>query len=111
MKLLIAEAYHVSNFQISGGPRWIDADRYDVEAKVGGDVLPSTGQLRAMLQKLLEDRFALRVRHETKEIPVYALVTGKGDPSFNRPRTRTKASRSVFSSGGRSSRKMPRWRI
>ena len=78
LKLLISEAYHVFDFQVSGGPKWIDSDRYDVEAKTGGDVIPSGQQLRGMLRKLLEDRFALKVRQETKEMAVFAMVTVKG---------------------------------
>jgi uncharacterized protein (TIGR03435 family) len=82
LKLLIGEAYHVYDFQISGGPKWIDADRYDVEAKVGGGIAPSKTQLRVMLQKLLADRFSLKVRHELREMPVYLLVSGKGGPKL-----------------------------
>ena len=62
LKLLIAEAYHVYDFQISG-PKWIDSERYDLEAKIGGDPPPSKAQLRAMLQKLLADRPAIIQRY------------------------------------------------
>jgi uncharacterized protein (TIGR03435 family) len=84
LKLLIAEAYAVHDFQVSGGPKWIDSDRYDVEAKAAGDAPPSRKQLRAMLQNLLADRFGLTVRHETREMPVYLLETGKGGPRLQR---------------------------
>ena len=33
-----------------------------------------------MLQSLLADRFKLVVHREMKEMPVYALVVGKGGP-------------------------------
>jgi uncharacterized protein (TIGR03435 family) len=36
LKMLIAQAYHVYEPQVSG-PKWIDVDRYDLEAKVGAD--------------------------------------------------------------------------
>src|SRR5262249_35841740 len=72
VRLLIAEAYHVYDFQISG-PKWIDSDRYNLEAKTDGDAPASRTQIRAMLQKLLADRFGLSVRRESKEMPVYAL--------------------------------------
>jgi uncharacterized protein (TIGR03435 family) len=78
LKLLIAEAYHVHDFQVSG-PKWIDSERYDLEAKAGGDAPPNKTQLRAMLQGLLADRFHLSVRHESKEMPVYVLETGNGE--------------------------------
>jgi uncharacterized protein (TIGR03435 family) len=82
LKLLIAEAYHVYDFQVSGGPKWIDADRYDVEAKAASDVALTKTQLRAMLQKLLVDRFGLTVRRESKEMLVYVLEASKGGPKL-----------------------------
>lgn len=77
LKMLIAEAYHVYDFQISGGPKWIDADRFDIEAKAP-TASPAHKQIREMLRKLLADRFALAVRQETRELPVYALEADKG---------------------------------
>src|SRR5450432_907888 len=50
LKQLIAAAYHVQDYQIAGGPKWIAADAYDVEAKVvesGG--APGEKALMAML--------------------------------------------------------------
>ena len=35
-----------------------------------------------MLQSLLADRFKLKLRHETKELPAYALVVAKGGPKL-----------------------------
>lgn len=78
LKLLIAEAYHVYDFQVSGGSKWVDSERYDVEAKAAGDAAPNRSQLRAMLQNLLADRFGLTLRHESKEMPVFVLEAGKG---------------------------------
>ena len=75
---LIGEAYHVFDFQISGGPMWIDSDRYDVEAKAASGAAPSQLELRAMLQKLLADRFSLEVLRESKEMPLFVLEPAKG---------------------------------
>ena len=33
LKTLISFAYKLQGFEVSGGPQWIDADRYDVNAK------------------------------------------------------------------------------
>jgi uncharacterized protein (TIGR03435 family) len=62
--------------QISGGPGWIDSDRFDIEAKAEGD---ASEEMMAgpMLQTLLEDRFRLKVHRETRERPVYALTVAK----------------------------------
>jgi len=37
-----------------------------------------------MLQALLADRFKLVIRSESKEMPVYALVAGKGGPKLQK---------------------------
>ena len=38
-----------------------------------------------MLQTLLQDRFQLRLRRETKELPIYALVVGKNGSKLHEP--------------------------
>ena len=81
LKMLIALAYQVQEFQISGGPGWIGSDRFDVEGKAE-DPKADPGQLRLMLQSLLEDRFQLKLRSETREAPVYALVVANGGPKI-----------------------------
>jgi uncharacterized protein (TIGR03435 family) len=78
MKLtdLLATAYEIRDFQISGGPGWIDSERYDIEAKADGKTGPKQ-MAEPMLQALLEDRFKLRVHRETKELPIYVLTVAK----------------------------------
>jgi bla regulator protein blaR1 len=78
LKMLIMDAYNVKAFQVSGEPAWVDTARWDVEAKVAGvQQRLSQVQTGPMLRALLEDRFQLRIRRESKEMPVYALVVGK----------------------------------
>lgn len=72
---IITEAYHLTDYQVFGGPAWIDNDRFDIEAKAA--TADDETQLREMLQTLLADRFKLVLRRETKEMPVYALTVGK----------------------------------
>jgi uncharacterized protein (TIGR03435 family) len=78
LKGLIRMAYNVRGFQISGGPKWMDSDRYDVRTKAEGN--PDTAEVRIMLQDLLADRFKMRLHRETHELPVYWLVIGKSGP-------------------------------
>ena len=84
VKFLIQAAYATSadaSVPISGGPAWIDSELYDIEAKADGN--PSRETMSGpMLQALLEDRFKLRIRRETKEVPVYALTVAKGGPKL-----------------------------
>jgi uncharacterized protein (TIGR03435 family) len=73
---IIARGYGVREFQVTGGPAWIRSDRYDIQGK---PPRPSNeDQIRLMVQGLLRDRFALQLHRDAKEIPVYALVVGKG---------------------------------
>jgi len=73
---LIGNAYGLPQYRITGGPDWLRAERYDMEAKTE-DAAPRP-QLMLMLQMLLEDRFKLKVHRETREGPVYILSVAKG---------------------------------
>ena len=87
LKGLIGYAYRVRPDQISGGPSWINSDRWNVEAKAPeGSVPTPTGPVDMnapdvyafMLQSLLEDRFQLKIHRETKDFPAYNLVVASG---------------------------------
>jgi uncharacterized protein (TIGR03435 family) len=86
LRALIAFAYGVdqstAGFRIVGGPQWIDDDRFDVAAKVDGTWTPQ--QMSEMLRALLADRFTLAAHHETRELPVYALVAAAGGARLRR---------------------------
>jgi uncharacterized protein (TIGR03435 family) len=75
LKGLICSAYDIEDFQVSGGPKWMDEDRYDVNARAEGAA--NGPQLMMMLQTLLADRFQLAIHHEQKVGPAYALVLVK----------------------------------
>jgi uncharacterized protein (TIGR03435 family) len=75
---LISFAYRVHAAQITGAPEWVESAKYDITAQPQAEGTPNERQLRAMVQKLLEDRFRLTVTRGTKELPVYVLAVGKG---------------------------------
>src|SRR5579883_2976385 len=77
LKRLIATAYDLRIFQLSGGPGWIETERYNIEAKPDSPVGPN--EWKEMLQNLLADRFHLAFHRETKELPVYTLVLARKD--------------------------------
>src|ERR1700679_3740836 len=52
---IILAAYHLSPYQLSGGPDWLDADMFDLEAKA--ETPTDENGLRLMLQTLLSQRF------------------------------------------------------
>ena len=66
---------------ISGGPAWINSERYTINAKPADNASPETIQ-GPMLQALLEDRFKLKSHRETKDVPVYDLTVSKGGPKL-----------------------------
>jgi uncharacterized protein (TIGR03435 family) len=76
LKRLLGAAYDVQDFQVAGGPKWMDSDPYDIVAKAEGNL--TEHQLLDLLQPLLKDRFQLAFHWETKQLPRYLLVTGKG---------------------------------
>jgi uncharacterized protein (TIGR03435 family) len=84
LRVLIRNAYQVQDTQLVGGPDWIDSARFDIAAKAEGDVPPTPpggppGPMQLMLRTLLVERFKLAVHHETRELPVYALVFARSD--------------------------------
>jgi hypothetical protein len=81
---LIIDAYNVRLDQISGAPKWAtpDGDMYQINAKAEGDATPTSDQVRLMLRALLADRFQLKLRHETKALPVYELTIAKNGPKM-----------------------------
>lgn len=85
---LITSAYDLQDFQVVGVPAWLAKQRFDIEAKGGAgspDNIftpqagggPSPGEV--MLRALLADRFTLESHHETRELPIYALVRDRKD--------------------------------
>jgi uncharacterized protein (TIGR03435 family) len=82
LKTLIAAAYNLNPRAISGGPAWVDSDRYDIVAKAPNEVRPNLDEQMSMLRKLLADRFQLKFHREQKELRVYALTIAKGGPKM-----------------------------
>jgi bla regulator protein BlaR1 len=63
---------------IQGGPAWIRSELYEITAKADGN--PTQEMMEGpMMQALLEDRFRLKIRRETREVPVYAITLAPGD--------------------------------
>jgi uncharacterized protein (TIGR03435 family) len=82
LALLMQRAYGVMDWNVSGGPPWIRSDRFDISAKaiVTGNLTEQ--QLRPMLQRLLAERFKLKLHEDTREMPGHALVVAKGGPKL-----------------------------
>ena len=89
IKSIICLAYDVYDYQVSGGPNWMDSDLYDLHAKMDEATMVMLGKLSAddarearkhMAQALLADRLKLAIHHETRQFPVFVLEVAKGGP-------------------------------
>jgi uncharacterized protein (TIGR03435 family) len=95
LRFVIAFAYKLPfnpDVRLSGIPDWAASLQagavFDIEATgampPGLSDMARVDRTRLMVQTLLADRFRLAIRRETKEMPVYALVVGKGGPKLQR---------------------------
>ena len=89
IKGLIALAYGVREEQITGGPRWMSSDSYNIvataEKSENGDTANVAGpgtqvwkRMQLRLRTLLEERCKLALRKDSKESQGYAMVIAKG---------------------------------
>src|SRR5262245_40508246 len=77
--------------QLVGGPGWFSSTRFDIIARAEGfqgdtnrpgftaTAADREGveRVRMMVRRLLAERFKLKVHHETRQLPIYAMVTVK----------------------------------
>jgi uncharacterized protein (TIGR03435 family) len=94
LKELIAMAYQLTfdtSQQISGGPAWINSEKFDTVATEDENLLAQLNKLppeqqgdqnRIMIQKFLSDRFKLSIHRETRELTTYTLLLAKGGPKL-----------------------------
>jgi uncharacterized protein (TIGR03435 family) len=74
---LIRGAFDLHENEVFGAPSWTGHDQFDVNAAFEGERTPA--RLNAMMRTLLEDRFALKAHHETRELPIYRAVLARKD--------------------------------
>ena len=102
VKVMMKFAYNLNigtDQQISGGPSWIGTTKFDIVAKMDDETIAALPKMtndqrrermQLMVRELLADRFKLKVHHESKVLPVYALTVVKNGskltPSVEAPR-------------------------
>jgi uncharacterized protein (TIGR03435 family) len=78
LRPLVRQAYGpLQDFQLVGGPDWIDTERFDIEVRLEGP--PSQPMMQAMLRRMLAERFQLKTHTESRDLPVYELVLARDD--------------------------------
>jgi len=77
---LVRYAYGLNEYQLDGGPKWLNSARFTVDAKF--PVGSSRDQILLMMQAMLADRFKLEFHRVTKTLSEYALVIAKGGPKL-----------------------------
>lgn len=82
LKLLIARAFGVAEFQVARGPGWMETEKYDISARADTPKDLSREELRPYLQDMLAQRFHLKFHREMKEGSAYALVSAKNGPKL-----------------------------
>jgi hypothetical protein len=80
---LIRVANLVEEIQISGGPAWIESERFAIEASTGPGVSPDDA--RAMIRAMLADRFKLKTHTEKHDLQGFSLIAVRGNTNDRRP--------------------------
>ena len=87
VEALMQMAFGVQSYQMIAAPEWFTSERYDIEAKMDPAVADAFQKLNVddrrvtrqhMLQALVLDRLKMTIHRETRELPIYSLVIGKG---------------------------------
>jgi uncharacterized protein (TIGR03435 family) len=74
---LVRTSFGLEPGQLSGGPSWVNSERFDVNARAPRAA--TRPEFLAMVRALLADRFQLRVRTEWREQPVFDLALDRAD--------------------------------
>jgi len=94
---LLTFSYDVRDYQIIDAPGWVKGESFDVSFTPDKpEALPGPGtdvksietmmeRQRQRMQAILRDRFGLKLRVETRELPIYALTPAKGGTKLKAP--------------------------
>jgi uncharacterized protein (TIGR03435 family) len=90
LELLLEIAFDIDHDAIEGAPKWIETQRYDVEAKTECDKTVGYEEVKPLLQALLTERLHLETHIAKKDVSGYALTLPHGSNKL-RPSTTTDA--------------------
>lgn len=105
LTMLIRDAYDLFDSQVVGGPEWMNSKRWDVSANAT-ELTPNDA--RALIRRLVEDRFALKAHTEMREMPIYRLVLARSDGTLGPKIKPATVDCTPFLTGTRPMRESPR---
>lgn len=79
LRTLILRANGLHDAQLIDAPDWTAEERFDIVARAEQAPAGGPDALMPMLRTLLEGRFQLKTRMETRVLPAYVLVHARGD--------------------------------
>jgi uncharacterized protein (TIGR03435 family) len=74
---VIAWAYQQPRDVVTGGPSWVDSERFDIEAKADTAVAEPT--MHVMVTRMLVDDFKLRAHAERRDMAGFAMTVKRAD--------------------------------
>jgi bla regulator protein BlaR1 len=86
LRVIISQAYNLpyNSLEWITGPKWIDSEKFDIEAKAAPGAIPAglsqkqrNDKTMLMLQAVLADRFKMTTHVDIKQGPVYSMVVSK----------------------------------
>jgi uncharacterized protein (TIGR03435 family) len=105
VRALIRIAFATDDNRISGAPRWIDDQTFDIDAVTADHAEVKTpAQFQQLILSLLEDRFQFKFHREQKEAPIYWLELdkpGKLGPALKPSNPDSEPNMSTNSNGAR----------
>jgi len=84
VEIMLMMAYGMQKSQLVNLPDWTRSEHFDVDGVSDVDGQPDVHQFQSMVRKLLVERFGLKLHHEQREMPVFALTVAKGGAKLAR---------------------------
>lgn len=75
--------YGVQKSQMVGLPEWAKTEKWDVNGLADTQGQPNLKQFEELSRKILVERFGLKLHHEQRVMPVFALAIAKGGPKIS----------------------------
>ncbi len=91
LKDLVSNTYGMRGSLILNLPKWAEANRFDIQAKVLSEDANylqhmTRAQRREIYQRLMTERFGVETHTETRTLPIYELVqSGRGSQLVENP--------------------------